>query len=90
MSERSGPVASRSGQAKPETKECAFCGQTAGFSDHTIGLTAPMTAFARGASIVEKHFTLDKDMYGPDHAGSMTPEELRQLHAFRTELTVCL
>ena len=45
----------------------------AGFSDHTIGIAASVAAFARGAGIVEKHFTLDKDMYGPDHAGSMTP-----------------
>ena len=58
----------------------------AGFSDHTIGLTAPVAAFARGARIVEKHFTLDKAMYGPDHAGSMTPDELRELHRIRTEL----
>lgn len=58
----------------------------AGFSDHTIGLAAPVAAFARGARIVEKHFTLDKSMYGPDHEGSMTPDELRELHRYRTEL----
>lgn len=58
----------------------------AGFSDHTIGITAPAAAFARGARIVEKHFTLDKAMYGPDHEGSMTPNELRALHNIRTEL----
>lgn len=58
----------------------------AGFSDHTMGITAPVAAFARGARIVEKHFTLDKAMYGPDHAGSMTPAELRTLHQYRTEL----
>lgn len=57
-----------------------------GFSDHTLGITAPMAAFARGARIVEKHFTLDKAMEGPDHAGSMTPDELRTLHQYRTEL----
>jgi sialic acid synthase SpsE len=55
----------------------------AGFSDHTIGIAASVAAFARGARIVEKHFTLDKDMYGPDHAGSMTPDELAGLVAFR-------
>jgi sialic acid synthase SpsE len=62
----------------------------AGFSDHTIGLVAPMAAFARGARIVEKHFTLDKNAYGPDHAGSMTPDELKALSAFRDELARCL
>lgn len=58
----------------------------AGFSDHTIGITAAMAAFARGARIVEKHFTLDKKMYGPDHQGSMTPDELKALHLFRKDL----
>lgn len=62
----------------------------AGFSDHTVGIAAPMIAFARGARIVEKHFTLDKAMYGPDHAGSMTPAELRLLSTFRGELSQCL
>lgn len=63
-----------------------FSGRYAGFSDHTIGLTAPIAAFARGARIIEKHFTLDKAMYGPDHAGSMTPDELAELHRVRMEL----
>lgn len=62
----------------------------AGFSDHTLGTTAAMAAFARGARILEKHFTLDKGMYGPDHRCSMTPDELRQIHRFRTELEQCL
>ena len=53
-----------------------------GFSDHTIGLEAPMIALARGARIIEKHFTVDKEMYGPDHSGSMTPEELGRLKQF--------
>jgi len=56
----------------------------AGFSDHTIGIAASMVAMSRGARIIEKHFTLDKAMYGPDHAGSMTPPELQELHDFRT------
>ena len=62
----------------------------AGFSDHTIGLTAAMVAMARGARIIEKHFTLDKTMYGPDHQGSMEPEELNELNRFRNELTLCM
>jgi len=61
-----------------------------GFSDHTIGTTAAIAAFARGARILEKHFTLDKSMYGPDHEGSMTPAELAQINAFREELRLCL
>jgi N-acetylneuraminate synthase/N,N'-diacetyllegionaminate synthase len=57
-----------------------------GFSDHTIGIHASQIALARGASILEKHFTLDKKMYGPDHAGSMTPNELHDLNTFRLNL----
>jgi sialic acid synthase SpsE len=54
-----------------------------GFSDHTIGIDAPMVALARGARIIEKHFTLDKEMYGPDHSGSMSPQELAALASFK-------
>ena len=62
----------------------------AGFSDHSEGITAAMTALARGAGIIEKHFTLDKNMFGPDHICSMTPDELRELCRFREELARCL
>lgn len=62
----------------------------AGFSDHTIGITAPIAALSRGARILEKHFTLDKNMYGPDHTGSMTPDELLQISTFKNELAECL
>lgn len=51
----------------------------AGFSDHTIGIEASVVAMSRGARIIEKHFTLDKNMHGPDHECSMDPNELRQL-----------
>jgi sialic acid synthase SpsE len=54
----------------------------AGFSDHTIGIDAALVAMARGARIIEKHFTLDKKMHGPDHSGSMEPDELRQIVQF--------
>lgn len=64
--------------------------QYSGYSDHTIGITAAMAAFARGAKIVEKHFTLDKNMYGPDHFCSMTPGELKAIHQYRKELTQCI
>lgn len=62
----------------------------AGFSDHTLGVSASMAAFSRGAGLLEKHLTADKVMYGPDHACSMTPGELRAIHEFRTELAECL
>lgn len=61
----------------------------AGFSDHTVGITAACVAFALGARILEKHFTLDKNAYGPDHSCSMTPEDLRAIHLFRTEREAC-
>lgn len=62
----------------------------AGFSDHTIGIHAAQIALARGARILEKHFTLDKTMFGPDHACSMTPDELVALNAYRKDLLLCL
>ena len=62
----------------------------AGFSDHSIGISAAVAAVARGARIVEKHFTLDKTLYGPDHAGSMTPEELVSLTKFASEISDAL
>ena len=61
----------------------------AGFSDHTIGTTAAITACVRGSKILEKHFTLDKTMCGPDHAGSMEPEELKRISSFRDEFNLC-
>jgi N,N'-diacetyllegionaminate synthase len=48
-----------------------------GFSDHTLGTSIPLAAVALGASVIEKHFTLDKDMAGWDHAISADPRELR-------------
>ncbi|MBU0507937.1 N-acetylneuraminate synthase family protein [bacterium] len=58
----------------------------AGFSDHTVGINASVAAMARGARIIEKHFTLDRNTYGPDHICSMSPEELRDLCRIRNEL----
>ncbi|MEB3286671.1 MAG: N-acetylneuraminate synthase family protein [Vampirovibrionales bacterium] len=52
---------------------------TVGFSDHTIGTWACTAAVALGAEIIEKHFTLDKKMPGPDHAVSADPEELSKI-----------
>jgi sialic acid synthase SpsE len=62
----------------------------AGFSDHTLGIDAAMIALSRGARIIEKHFTVDKGMYGPDHSGSMTPSELEALSRFRNSLKSAL
>lgn len=47
-----------------------------GYSDHTLGIEVPIAAVALGASVIEKHFTLDKSMRGPDHAASLEPSEL--------------
>ncbi len=50
-----------------------------GYSDHTLGIEVPIAAVAMGATIIEKHFTLDKDMEGPDHKASLNPEELKAM-----------
>lgn len=48
-----------------------------GYSDHTKGIEVPIAAVALGATIIEKHFTLDKNMDGPDHKASIEPDELK-------------
>lgn len=58
--------------------EQAF-GVPVGFSDHTLGTAIPLAAIALGASVIEKHFTLDQDMEGWDHAISANPEQLRTI-----------
>jgi len=50
-----------------------------GYSDHTLGIEVCIAAAAMGASIIEKHFTLDKTMYGPDHNASLEPAELKKM-----------
>jgi N,N'-diacetyllegionaminate synthase len=50
-----------------------------GFSDHTLGIHIPIAAVAMGASCIEKHFTLDKSLPGPDHQASLCPQELHQM-----------
>jgi sialic acid synthase SpsE len=52
---------------------------TVGYSDHTDGIAISLAAAARGARIIEKHFTLDKTMEGPDHRASLEPQELKTL-----------
>lgn len=51
-------------------------GLEVGYSDHTKGIEVPIAAVALGASIIEKHFTLDRNMEGPDHKASLEPDEL--------------
>jgi N,N'-diacetyllegionaminate synthase len=51
-------------------------GLPTGYSDHTRGITVPIAAAARGACIIEKHFTLSRSMEGPDHKASLEPDEL--------------
>lgn len=50
-----------------------------GYSDHTVGIEIPIAAVAMGAKIIEKHFTIDKNMEGPDHKASLEPLELKNM-----------
>lgn len=61
-----------------QTLEIAFK-QPVGFSDHTLGIEISLAAVAMGAKVIEKHFTLDKEMSGPDHKASLEPNELRAM-----------
>lgn len=54
-------------------------GYPIGYSDHTVGIEVAIAAAALGAAVIEKHFTLDKTMEGPDHRASLEPEELAQM-----------
>jgi N,N'-diacetyllegionaminate synthase len=57
------------------------CGVAVGYSDHTLGIEVPIAAVALGASVIEKHITLDKNMLGPDHRASIDPDELTKMVA---------
>lgn len=61
-----------------------------GYSDHTLGIEVPIAAAALGAAVVEKHFTLDKNMAGPDHRASLEPEELKEMVSKIRNIEVCL
>ncbi len=50
-----------------------------GYSDHTLGIEVPTAAVALGASVIEKHFTLDRNLPGPDHKASLEPDELKAM-----------
>jgi N,N'-diacetyllegionaminate synthase len=50
-----------------------------GYSDHTVGIEVPIAAVALGAIVIEKHFTLNRSMEGPDHKASLEPKELKAM-----------
>ena len=64
-------------RAMQTIKEC-FRTQV-GYSDHTSGIEVPIAAVALGATVIEKHFTLDRNMPGPDHKASLEPDELKAM-----------
>lgn len=61
-----------------------------GYSDHTEGIHIPIAAVAMGAKIIEKHFTLDKNMEGPDHKASLEPHELKEMVRCIREIELAL
>lgn len=61
-----------------DTLAAAF-GLPVGYSDHTEGILIPVAAVARGAKVIEKHFTLDRSLPGPDHKASLEPDELEAM-----------
>jgi N,N'-diacetyllegionaminate synthase len=64
-------------------RESLYC--DVGYSDHTLGITVPIAAAAMGATVIEKHLTLDRTAVGPDHKASIEPEEFRvMVSAIRT------
>ena len=63
------------------TLQSAFPDRKIGYSDHTIGLAAPLAAVAMGAQALEKHYTLAKTLPGTDHVLSVTPDEFREMVA---------
>lgn len=64
-------------RAMQTMKEAFKC--KVGYSDHTMGTEIPIAAVAMGAEIIEKHFTLDRNMEGPDHKASLEPQELKYM-----------
>ena len=61
-----------------------------GYSDHTLGIEVPIAAVAMGATVIEKHFTLDKNMPGPDHKASLEPDELKAMVSAIRHIEVAL
>ncbi len=69
-----GEVNLRAMQTMKDTFKCEV-----GYSDHTMGFVIPIAAVALGATVIEKHFTLDVNMEGPDHRASLNPLELKEM-----------
>ncbi|MBO9700877.1 MAG: N-acetylneuraminate synthase [Sporocytophaga sp.] len=61
-----------------------------GYSDHTNGIEIPIAATALGATVIEKHFTLDRNMEGPDHQSSLEPDELKAMVAAIRNIEIAL
>jgi N,N'-diacetyllegionaminate synthase len=61
-----------------------------GYSDHTLGIEVAIAAVALGASVIEKHFTLDRNLPGPDHKASLEPEELKAMVAAIRNIEIAL
>ena len=59
-------------------------GVKVGYSDHTLGIEVALAAVARGACVIEKHFTLDRSFLGPDHRASLEPNELKNMIRWNT------
>ncbi len=73
------PAAAESVNLRAMDALAAAFGLPVGYSDHTLGSAVAVAAAARGARVIEKHFTLDCRLPGPDHAASLEPEALRQM-----------
>ncbi|TGL68272.1 N-acetylneuraminate synthase [Leptospira kmetyi] len=71
------------------TMASAF-GLPVGYSDHSEGVHIPVAAVAKGACLIEKHFTLDKNLPGPDHKASLEPQELKQMIKLIREIEVAM
>lgn len=56
-----------------------ICEVKVGYSDHTLGIEIPIAAVALGATLIEKHFTIDRNLEGPDHKASLEPNELKEM-----------
>ena len=65
-------------------------GLKSGYSDHTLGIEIPIAAASLGASVIEKHFTLSREMEGPDHKASLEPNELESMVKAIRNITVAL
>ncbi|MGX5913507.1 N-acetylneuraminate synthase [Aliidiomarina sp. Khilg15.8] len=65
-------------------------GLSIGYSDHSHGISVPIAAVARGAGVIEKHFTLDRTMEGPDHKASLEPGELKSMVTAIRDIEIAL